>query len=758
MKTTIVFAAVLCLPVFAFPAVIKVPDDYSTIQEGIDAAVNGDTVLVAPGTYMENIDFLGKAITVKGEEGADFTFIDGNQAGNVAAFKSGEGLDSVLEGFTLFNGKAQNGGGMHIKDSSATVIGCTFKENSAYYGLGGGLYCRGGSPELTDCTFSENLAEGGLGGGMYGRDGNPTLTGCDFEANTAGKHGGGMYSLYASPALTDCTFSKNTAGSDWGGGMYSAECSLTLTGCAFIGNTAELRNGGGMYNESCDLVLTDCLFEGNAAVGQPGSGYGYGGGMYNAVCTLEVTACTFLGNLARRGSGMDNSFSSATVIDCLFDGNSAAVDDQSWSGGGMHNWKCDAIVTACTFKECEAALGGGGMANFESSPLVTECHFEQNSAINGGGMINAESSSPIVTRCTFIGNAAKDVGAIYGAGGGMYNGGMFSHSSDPTVIDCLFLNNAADQGGGMYNDDSDPTVTACIFSGNSAEGSPYSYGGGMRNVYCDPKVTSCIFQGNSADIGGGGMANSRGNPMVANAGFIDNTADHGGGLHLDIASATTVINTIFWSQGTLDGPEIWIGDIADPSTLHISFSDVEGGQSSVHVEPGCTLVWGSGMIDSDPLFVDPVNGDFHLTFNSPCRGSGDNSAVMELTDFEGDPRIAQGTVDMGADEFYTHLYCTGDFTPGGSIEGKFVGLPGTSPVGLFLGFGVLDPPVPTAWGSFFLQPPVALIPLIPIPGDGVLVLPATIPATPPAPYDLPMQALIGLGPDSLTNLFVLEVR
>jgi hypothetical protein len=167
---------------------------------------------------------------------------------------------------------------------------------------------------------------------------------------------------------------------------------------------------------------------------------------------------------------------------------------------------------------------------------------------------------------------------------------------------------------------------------------------------------------------------------------------------------------------------------------------------------------GTNNIDSDPLFVDGTGGDLHLTFISPCRGSGDNSAVTVSLDFEGDPRICQGTVDMGADEYYRHLYCMGDFTPGGSIEGKLVGLPGTTPTGLFFGSGVLDPPLPTTWGNFHLQSPWLMIPLIPIPGNGVLVLPTNIPTTPPAPYDLPMQALIGLEPDSLTNLYMLEVR
>jgi hypothetical protein len=100
----------------------------------------------------------------------------------------------------------------------------------------------------------------------------------------------------------------------------------------------------------------------------------------------------------------------------------------------------------------------------------------------------------------------------------------------------------------------------------------------------------------------------------------------------------------------------------------------------------------------------------------------------------------------------------GEKTPGYNIQIKHVGLPGTSPVFLLFGSGVLDPPVPTMWGNFHLQPPWVTFPMMPIPANGVLAYPATIPATPPAPYDLPMQALIGLNPDSLTNLYVLEVR
>ena len=82
-----------------------------------------------------------------------------------------------------------------------------------------------------------------------------------------------------------------------------------------------------------------------------------------------------------------------------------------------------------------------------------------------------------------------------------------------------------------------------------------------------------------------------------------------------------------------------------------------------------------GNIATGARFVSRPNNNDHIRANSPCRNTGNNTSVTELFDFEGDPRISDGTVDMGADEFYYHLYSMGDVIPGGSIEMKVIGSP-----------------------------------------------------------------------------------
>lgn len=482
MRFAITILLILFFPAILSAKTIYVPTDYPRIQEAIDAAVKGDTVLVLPGTYEENIDFKGKAITLASTSGPDVTILD--RYWTVVHCWNGEGPDTVLDGFTIRNG-------------SGTEIG--------------------------------------------------------FD-----KYGGGMLNEHSSPTVNNCIFYDNSA--DQGGGMCNRNNSNpTVTNCTFIWNWVEFLNGGGMCNISSNPTVTNCTF--------------------------------------------------------------------------LHNY---------TVKEY-----GGGMCNISSSPVVTDCIFIENEVgyMSGGGMCNRSNSNPTVTNCIFYKNEAHTCG------------GMSNIASNPTIINCTFYENSGVLSpGGIYNQNATPTLTNCILWKDTPQE---------------------ILNSNSSPI--------------------------------------------------------------------ISYCCIDGGYP------------GTGNISSDPLFVEPVDGDLHLTFRSPCKDTGDNTAVTGIHDFEGDPRIAYGTVDMGADEFYTHLYWTGDATPSGSVALKFVGLPWTTPVQLWLGSGVMDPPMHTKYGDWHLEFPLlfnATLGSIPNP-DGILVIPITLPAGVPTPLTLPLQAGIGL---ELTNLSVMEVK
>ena len=371
------------------PRDIYVPGQYSTIQEAIYRSWNGGAVLVADGTYTgrgnRDIDFLGRAITVRSENGPENCIIDcnGTQDEPHRGFyiHSTEDGNSVIDGFTITNGYAPKG-------------------------FGGGIYCRDSSPTVTNCTLSENSAEFG-GGGMRSYNGSPAITNCTFSGNSA-DFGGGMYnSSGGSPILTNCTFSANTASGDFseGAGMANQAASPTLTNCTFSNNTAS-GGGSGMYNKICEATypkLNNCIFSGNSAV------IDYGAGMRNYRSSPTLTNCTFSGNSTKRdGGGMFNyRYSSPTLINCTFTDNSADY------GGGMDNLdKCSPILTNCTFSNNLARYGGAISNRLSSKPKLTNCIFSGNSADYSGGGINNDRSRPTLTNCTFAANSAPNGSAL----------------------------------------------------------------------------------------------------------------------------------------------------------------------------------------------------------------------------------------------------------------------------------------------------------------------------------------------------------
>lgn len=207
--------------------IIRVPQDQPTIQAGIDAAVDGDTVLVDTGTYVQsNISFnenrilVGSRFVTTGDTSfISQTIIDGDGTGHVIYFNGNEDSTSVLSGFTITNGSAFGqekpyGGGIVCNSSSPKIVFCKIVQNEATHG--GGIYIESGKPILRDLIITDNYVSGGSGGGVYCVNANPTFERCLITHNTsrpnavdAGGPGGGISCLDSNPIFLDVKISDN---------------------------------------------------------------------------------------------------------------------------------------------------------------------------------------------------------------------------------------------------------------------------------------------------------------------------------------------------------------------------------------------------------------------------------------------------------------------------------------------------------------------------------------------------------------------
>jgi len=257
----------------------SVEHPFDAIQEAIDAAASGDTVVIMRGIYTgegnRDLDFKGKTITVRSVDPNDPNLVIIDCEGTTESphrgfeFHRYETPESILAGLTITGGYHELGGGIYCGDyARPTVTNCTFRENSA--SLGGGFYTES-SPTLTNCMFSENSADGG--GGIYNNgqqpECKPVISDCMFRANKATHNGGAMYNLgrFAEPLVTRCEFIRNSVSEGGGGAIRNnMSGSPALTNCLFVENSAATFGGAIRNSNSGATILTNCTFSGNSAV------------------------------------------------------------------------------------------------------------------------------------------------------------------------------------------------------------------------------------------------------------------------------------------------------------------------------------------------------------------------------------------------------------------------------------------------------------------------------------------------------------
>lgn len=230
MKTLLIALTATLGAQAALAGTIHVPGDHPTIPDAVQVAVDGDLILVGPGTWSNTVNFRGRDITIRSTDGPEATAITSDPGRACIVIADGE--EAVLDGFTITGGT-----GMPYLGSL----------------VGGGIYIESASPHILNCIVTGNSAD--FGGGMHIALGSPLVEECVFTGNTSISNGGGVrIHDECFPTFRDCTFSGNHTG-DFGGAIaYGNDSTGIHERCTYDGNTADIRGGAIYLGCSCSAA------------------------------------------------------------------------------------------------------------------------------------------------------------------------------------------------------------------------------------------------------------------------------------------------------------------------------------------------------------------------------------------------------------------------------------------------------------------------------------------------------------------------
>ncbi len=437
-------------PLSSFSVTINVPSDQPTIQAGIDAAVDGDTVLVADGIYSGNgnrdIAFGSKQVVVKSENGPDVTIIDcqGSETEPHRGFiiRSNKISGATIDGLQIINGYApfdyadgKSAGGCILSVSSeiSFIKNCILRDSQAK-DFGGAVASDSSSPWLDNCQIINNSA-GECGGGAYWNysRGVPLNTNVVFDGNMAKKGGATFQVNLGATLFVKCTFNSNVATNE-GGGIYSINSAQIIERCEFRENSAQ--TGGGLFIKSPKEYnlssgnINNCTLIGNSA-------HSYGGGLViQDGAHQSIKVCTIASNNAPIGAGLYFSNVTSTLSNCIIALNVV--------GGGVY---CDSLEFYC----CDIYGNEGGdwtgyivgqaetNGNFSLDPVF--CDPDNND-------FNLSYASP----CVSDNNSCNElIGAMEAACHIGYICGDTNYDSEVTVSDIIYLINYYFNGGQKPN-------------------------------------------------------------------------------------------------------------------------------------------------------------------------------------------------------------------------------------------------------------------------------------------------------------------
>jgi|GEM_PF-1080053 len=352
MFSRFILVLTLSLAVFlsARAETIYVPQNYPTIQAGIDAAVDGDTVLIADGIYTgagnEGIDFTGKAIVVKSENGPARCIIDIQFAGQGFIFWTQEDTNSVLEGVSVIN--ASYSGASCTNNSSPKLVNVVIA-NCRSRGIS--ISAANCAPIIDGCLIYHNYSDN-FGGGIAIIQGSPAIRSCYIVGNY-GLVGGGVYTMNSQPVsfinCYICNNYSNDAGAidrDFGSGSWSFD------NCVFADNVTTGSGGSTFWwYGTGGLSIKNSTFVRNFSQGS--SGIFKLGGNINF---RFLENCTFYDNRCPNGSSISGNPIYLSAVNCIFWGNSTPAFTVSDSASFLPTY-------------CDMQNGYPGIGNFSADPL-----------------------------------------------------------------------------------------------------------------------------------------------------------------------------------------------------------------------------------------------------------------------------------------------------------------------------------------------------------------------------------------------------
>ncbi len=690
MKTLSIIVLSLLSVSSGFGKIINVPADIDSIQGGIDLAVNGDTVLVQPGTYVENIHFNSKSIVV----GSLFlttgdtsyiskTVIDGNNYGCVVSFQNGITSETVLSGFVITKGAE-----VEDWERGGYVMGC-------------GIFCEYANPRLEHLILKENHSSSGAGIDLH--TASPIITNVMIRNNS----GSGFYCENSSPALTNVMIQNNS-----GSGLYCEGSSPVLMNVTIKDNT-----GCGICCRRSSPYLSDVTIANNSKSGIRLE-------QDSSPIFDEQNRCNIYLNQAAIGNDiLSNMTSVITVIVDTF----TVKNPTDYHAFPISQFRFDILHGKVEQTNADLYVSPAGdnannglsasaplktirhafskilvdslnphtihLANGRYSPSTNGEYFpvqmQNYTHLSGESqknvILDAEAQSEVMTfgqingitveNMTITGGSRDIAGGHVNLGFGIgcwksspdlknltiknnESSGIDCESSNPFLTDVEIINNV---GSGISCYSSTPVLTNVNIIGNRggiycragsnlktknvliAENSAEN-GAGIYLDMCSPDLSDVTIRKNSARSHGGGIYCYGSSPTLTNTILDGNSAgEKGGGIYsvylnyLKLMHVTMTGNTaasgsgIFGEQHsnlTLVNSILW----DDPQQKIVIDGSAMIAYSDVQggqssiVNNNENIYWLEGNIDADPLFADSVS--FHLSKNSPCIDAGIQDTLL----------------------------------------------------------------------------------------------------------------------------------